>query len=115
MKKSQITLTGGAAVTPIPASIRAHSIKIIELGLAPVGLIVNWPDDSFVANYNYAAGAVIRKSGHGIHGVLARPANSAYGNTPATADNYCKIKASNNNAAVVVELTEYEFGEDSAS
>jgi hypothetical protein len=115
MKKSQVAVNGGASFVAVPATIWAHSVKVIELGLTPVGLVVQWPDDNFTASYNYAAGAVIRKSGHNVYSALARPANSAYGNTPPTADNYMKVKASDNSTTKIIELTEYELGEDAAS
>lgn len=113
MKKSQVTLSGGASFTNIPVTCPSHSIKILELNATPVGLIVEWPDDAFANSYTYPKGAAIRKSGNGIYGVLGYHANAIAGKT-RSADLYCKVKAADNSNAVI-ELTEYQFGEDAAS
>lgn len=110
MLKTQVTLNGDGTFKAITVNRPSHHIKIIELGLSPVGLIAKWPDDNFTASYNYAAGAVIKRSGNGYYGVLGYHANAIAGKT-RPADTYVELKASDGSAKVI-ELTEYAAGEE---
>lgn len=110
MRATEITLNGDGTFLPITATGPFHRVRVRELGLSPVGLIAEFPDDGFSNQVNYATGVVIERIGNGYHGVLGYAANAISGKAPASATVYMKVKASDGTAKKVL-LEEFEGGE----
>lgn len=86
------------AFTPIPASIPARSVSIVENGAAAgQGLEAQFPTDGFSATVTFAPGTPITITGAGHDGIAGLPEQNAANGAAAfnyrAADVYCQLRS----------------------
>lgn len=105
-KTRLIAVNGNAgAWTPIPASIPARTVQIVEDGsVAAQGLQVQFPADGYATTNTYGAGTPITMTGAGHDGILGLPAQNdsdPTGFNYRTADAYCQVRSATATATTV--------------
>ncbi len=115
MKVTIVTVAAGATATPIPVSIPAKFMKILQNDIIPEEVL--WvqhkqSDGTFATEVVYQPSVPIRIQGYS--GVIGRCPNYVANGIPSVGDPCCKIRTESGNE-VDLKVFEYEnnpMGED---
>lgn len=111
MPNSRLIAVNDTTWTLIPCSGPYGSCTIEEDGLTPQGLEAQFPNDGYVATYNYLAGEQIVINAKGPTGAIGYSAqNTSGGFNYRAADNMCQVKSVA--ATANVRVVEQESGPD---
>ncbi len=94
------------AYTPIPATIPARSVQIVEDGsVVGQGLEIQYPSDSYATTNTVASGTPVDIEGAGKDGICGLPTQNAANGAGAVnyraADVYCQARSATGTATTV--------------